>query len=290
MYDDDIYRHDGEDGRGYSSRRNRRRTNRQEAVNGHQIYYPQPGEARRSMLNAGYDNEYQRREPRPSILDSFFMSPWDTRMRARDEPTLVSDSPFNGMFGMMRGMMMSMDRLFDDFATSTMHFSEGHASTFECRPGSGTYFYQSKTRSVGPDGRMREETVQTRRGSNGHPETRRTVRHGNNVEANQQGNASSRTFRHSAMPRTMYDDEPRQGYVAREPDVVIEELDEYGNVIEPTDERSSVAVASGEREGAPSRYSGDDYESIRHGRRSDGHFTSHGRWHDQYNSSHGYRR
>lgn len=69
-------------------------------------------------------------------------------------------------FPMFGSMMQGMHSLFDSFDRAFEHST----------PGESTYYYQSHTRTVGPDGRVVEETVRTTPGPSGRPETSRTVR------------------------------------------------------------------------------------------------------------------
>lgn len=127
---------------------------------------------------------------------------------------------------LFRGMMTSFDRLWDEMTTNSIP----HPSTFQNHPGSH-YYYESKTRTVGPDGRVHEETVRTVPGADGQPETRRTVREGE----------------HNAHMRSVFDAQiPHPALSHHNPyssdnDVIVEELDEDGNVIRddsPTRRRS----------------------------------------------------
>lgn len=137
----------------------------------------------------------------------------------------------DGLFGMMRGMMSSVDRMFDEMAASELdpNYRGGGSS-------SGTFFYESKTRTVGPDGIVREETVRTTPGADGRPETRRTVRESDGVSGVGRYAADPYVTHgdQGPMPRVMNDGYDRAQAVT-EPDVVIEELDEYGNVIASND-------------------------------------------------------
>lgn len=86
-------------------------------------------------------------------------------------------SGFGGMFdSMLQGMQRSfgemerqMERAFEEAAAQSRDGRDG-------RGGGTTYFYESMTRSVGPDGKVREERVRTKPGRDGRPETKRVVR------------------------------------------------------------------------------------------------------------------
>lgn len=164
----------------------------------------------------------------PQMFDSFFGPSWDMQPHG-GHGGMFGD----GLFGMVRGMMSSVDRMFDDMAASAAGMND------RGQP-SGTFYYESKTRTVGPDGIVREETVRTAPGADGRPETRRTVREGDGAPgaARFGANGYGAYGDQRAMPRMM--DDYRVPHVAHEPDVVIEELDEYGNVVASNDSNSDV--------------------------------------------------
>lgn len=110
-------------------------------------------------------------------------------------------------------MMSSMDRMFDDMTRASGHQSSSSSS----------YFYESRTRTVGPDGVVREEVVREQPGQDGRPHTTRQVRqtdqYGRVTEG--QGQSQGQSNRSGRI----------EGDEVNNNDVVIEELDEYGNVI-----------------------------------------------------------
>lgn len=125
--------------------------------------------------------------------------------------TLGAGFGFGSMFG-EHGLMTSFDRMFDEAASGfTGAVANAHG-------GSGTYFYESKTRTVGPDGRVHEEHVRTTPDEYGNPQTKRTVRDGDSVrETNPMDEEAFLPF---GRPHGMIRD-PR-----REPEVIVEEVDD----------------------------------------------------------------
>lgn len=103
--------------------------------------------------------------------------------------------------------MESMDRMMDEMHSGINNNNNSNSS----------FFYESRTRTVGPDGRVHEEVVRTAPGADGNPETTRQVRDGNN--------GGGHMFTHGQDGRIEYDGAPQND------DVVVEELDEYGNVV-----------------------------------------------------------
>lgn len=215
--------------------------------------------------------------PGSSLLESMFPSPWgfqrsDQQMQRRmPEGSLFND----GMFGMMQGMMSSMDRMFDEMASSSMMTSrqfqssgggDGHSN--------GTFVYESRTRTVGPDGVVREETVRTTPGTDGRPETRRTVREGNDITEMppEYGANSFNVMGNMDMPRIMGDNNDN-GRNSGEPEVIVEELDEDGNVIATNNSRTSRSVAS--RAYAERNHNQSHEEYAPHGEEND---TGHRSW------------
>lgn len=79
--------------------------------------------------------------------------------------SLFGDAPGRG-----GGIFSSFDRMFDDAFASMGNVANGQ--------GGGQYFYESHTRTVGPDGQVHEEHVRTTPDENGNPRTSRTVRDG----------------------------------------------------------------------------------------------------------------
>lgn len=242
VYDDTPYGAYGGHGRRRehyaSSRRGRRRSSearqQQEDAYNRGLYYPQPGD--RGIMERTYPPaQMAPAAPAPSMFDSFFAPAWDVQPHAGHAGVFG-----DGLFGMMRGMMSSMDRMFDEMAASTMDNHGGGGGG----GGGNTFYYESKTRTVGPDGIVREETVRTVPGADGRPETRRTVREGESAPGMGRFRADAHEMYDSqdAMPRVMNDGYP--GYpgvqAAPEPDVVIEELDEQGNVVASSDAASGV--------------------------------------------------
>lgn len=91
--------------------------------------------------------------------------------RMEQEMTRAFESPFGGgFFGQMGSMMSSFDRMFENMANPAS------------APPHGTYYYESSTTTVGPDGQVHQETVRTRPGADGRPETTRYVRDGDQVQ------------------------------------------------------------------------------------------------------------
>ena len=123
------------------------------------------------------------------------------------------DRPFGAgpMMGGFGSMMTNFDRMFDDMARG-MDASSG---------GNGTYFYESRSTTIGPDGRVHEERVTTRPDSHGNPETRRTVRDGDRVTESGPFQGMPGNFRGIEGRRHRHDVE--------EDPVVIEELDDDDN-------------------------------------------------------------
>lgn len=204
IYDDTRYGRDAYyDGRERHPRRTRQR--RGERHDGRQV---QP-----DIWDGSH--EYRSRMERPHAhgimerqMDPFEMTPFGSSM-------------FGGsLFGAMNGMMASFDRMFDEMtAGNGFRNADGDGR-------GGTYFYESKTRTIGPDGRVREEVVRTAPGSDGHPETRRSVREGDDV----------RGMDPFAIDMDQGGWNARHGYgqdriTPAEDDVIVEELDEYGNVV-----------------------------------------------------------
>lgn len=127
-------------------------------------------------------------------MDGFF------RRAERDMERAFGGGLFSGnMFG---GAMSSFDRMFDD-ATAMMNDGPDGSSS--------TYYYKSHTKTMGPDGVVREETVTTKPGADGNPETRRTVREGDRIA---EYGPHSRAVR-GPTPRS-----------SRNDDVIIEEIDD----------------------------------------------------------------
>lgn len=178
-------------------------------------------------------SRYRRDERRDEGRNDWLAAPFGHGMMPEDPFAGfgMMESPhgngFGGgsLFGAMRGMMSSMDRMFEDMTSSSRMMSGQNGGS-----GGGTYYYESKTRTVGPDGRVREEVVRTTPGSDGRPQTQRSVREGD--DAREMGPFS-----------VGFENDPNQPRIDNgEPDVVVEELDEYGNVINSNVEpRRSIA-------------------------------------------------
>lgn len=143
------------------------------------------------------------------------------RAAERDMDHAFGGGLFGGMFGNMQNMMTSMDHMFDD-----VHANAGPAS-------GGSYYYESRKMTVGPDGRVHEETVRTVPDEHGNPTTSRTVRDGDRVE---EIAPSGRIHGHRS---SRMDD-----------DVVIEEVDEHG---EPVREERLVRRSSRDERDARGR-------------------------------------
>lgn len=132
---------------------------------------------------------------------------------------------FSSMFGSDRagsgggGLFGSFDRMFDQ-AFSTMS-SDNHN-------GNGSYYFESRTRTVGPDGRVREEHVRTVPDAEGNPQTRHTV-------CGAESESGMDPF-YSGIGG--YD----RGYeripdVDREPEIIVEEVDDDDMIAEEEAER-----------------------------------------------------
>ncbi|KAI0562660.1 hypothetical protein FGB62_55g134 [Gracilaria domingensis] len=122
-------------------------------------HYPPPARERRRR-NRVPDNQLSVQPHHP-------MS--DAMARMEQDFARAFESPFGtSMFGPMTGIMSSFDRMFDEFASASAS-------------GNGTYYYESSTTTVGPDGRVREETVRTTPGADGNPQTSRFVREGDQL-------------------------------------------------------------------------------------------------------------
>lgn len=107
-----------------------------------------------------------------AVVDPFH--DMDSEMRRFQEETerSMTDWGFGSMFGNhgRGGMLSSLDRMFDDAFASMSNVAENAGD------GRGTYVCESRTRTVGPDGRVHEEHVRTTPDEHGNPQTRRTVR------------------------------------------------------------------------------------------------------------------
>lgn len=179
-------------------------------------------------------------------------TPHSTMQRDMDRALSSAERDMAAMFGtgasIFGGILSSVDRLFDDMTT-------GFASTDANGRQKGSYFYESRTTTVGPDGRVREETVRTTPGQDGKPQTHRDVREGDQATWNSTRLPGEHLW-HGQPPlgypgghpypyaNTNPHAHPHQGYAhghghghgyARrqpaEPDVIVEELDENGNVV-----------------------------------------------------------
>lgn len=157
----------------------------------------------------------RRRQNRPTAEENAVVDPFhdmDGAMRRLQQDV---DQAFGGwglssMFG-NRGLMGSFDRMFDEAANG---FSSAIA---DAQNGQGTYYYESKTRTIGPDGRVHEEHIRTAPDQHGNPETRRTVRDGDSLR--EMGPFETRPH----LPPASSSGAHRPYH---EPEVIIEEIDD----------------------------------------------------------------
>lgn len=115
---------------------------------------------------------HQDRERSRAVVDPFHDMHSAMRGFHEEAERSLAGWGFGSMFGDHgRGSMFSsFDRMFDDAFASMSNVPEN------ARDGRGTYFYESRTRTVGPDGRVHEEHVRTTPDEDGNPQTRKTVR------------------------------------------------------------------------------------------------------------------
>lgn len=126
------------------------------------------------------------------------------------------------MFGGDRGggLFGSFDRMFDSaFANMANDTPRGNSS----------YFFESRTRTVGPDGRVREEHVRTVPDAEGHPQTRRTVR-----DAERERELDPFFSGIGGGYDRRYD---RIAGANREPEIIVEEVDDDEVMEEEEEER-----------------------------------------------------
>lgn len=121
-------------------------------------------------------------------------------------------SMFGAPHGRDAGFFSSFDRMFDDAFTSMSNVADNAPD------GRGSYFYESRTRTVGPDGRVHEEHVRTTPDEHGHPRTKRSVR---DAESEREMDPFWRGVRSpfGQEPYGMIDDGRRSD------DVIVEELE-----------------------------------------------------------------
>lgn len=116
------------------------------------------------------------------------------------------DSMFSDRQGIMGFGMTSLEPFLNEAFSTLENQARGGAN------GGGTYFYESRTRTVGPDGRVHEEVVRTAPDEEGRMRTRRTVRDGD-----------MREERRSRIPWSSRRDGRSDD---RLPDVIVEEVDD----------------------------------------------------------------
>lgn len=114
------------------------------------------------------------------------------RRRSASPDSYPAADPFMDMQGAMQRFHQDMERSFGGFGLTSMFGGDRGGGMFgsfdrmfdnpfahmanDTRNGNGSYFFESRTRTVGPDGRVREERVRTVPDAEGIPRTRRTVR------------------------------------------------------------------------------------------------------------------
>ncbi|PXF49533.1 hypothetical protein BWQ96_00603 [Gracilariopsis chorda] len=131
-----------------------------------------------------------------------------TIARMEREMMRAFEAPFGGgVFDQIGNVMSSFDRMFDNMNNPA-----------SAPPGS-TYYYESSTTTVGPDGQVHQETVRTRPGADGNPETTRYVRDGDQVRR--------------AHPQDRIESSPHNPI---NDDVIIEEVDDDDDLA-PSSER-----------------------------------------------------
>eukprot|EP00178_Gracilaria_changii_P023469 TRINITY_DN70_c0_g1_i1.p1 TRINITY_DN70_c0_g1~~TRINITY_DN70_c0_g1_i1.p1 ORF type:complete len:236 (-),score=39.39 TRINITY_DN70_c0_g1_i1:593-1300(-) len=134
----------------------------------------------------------------------------DAMARMERDFARAFESPFGGgLFGPMSGIMSSFDRMFDDFASASA-------------AANGSYYYESSTTTVGPDGRVRQETVRTTPDADGNPQTSRFVSEGDHVRD------YDPYHRHAIQGSRRH---------PLEDDVVVEEVDEDDDCLSPSRRR-----------------------------------------------------
>lgn len=145
----------------------------------------------------------------PSPFDLFhFGSHTQAHANAHQPMQPMPYDPFGSLMNPFASMTQSIDRMMQD-AIASGDGGNGNSSS--------TFYYESRTRTVGPDGHVREEVVRRRPGADGTTETQHQVREGRNGDIY--------TVR----------GEIESGNNAPADDVVVEELDEYGNVVNRMD-------------------------------------------------------
>ncbi|CAN8064570.1 unnamed protein product [Agarophyton chilense] len=163
-------------------------------------HYPSPSHHRRRRHRAP-DHHLQNPDPFHPVNDAMALMERDF---AR-----AFESPFGAApFGSMAGIMSSFDRMFDQFASASASASPA---------GNGTYYYESSTTTVGPDGRMRQETVRTEPDADGNPHTSRFV-----TEGDQLRNDPYNTYSIQPAPVNPIDDR-----------VIVEEVEQDDDCLRP---------------------------------------------------------
>eukprot|EP00177_Eucheuma_denticulatum_P003234 GFKZ01005846.1.p1 GENE.GFKZ01005846.1~~GFKZ01005846.1.p1 ORF type:complete len:232 (+),score=31.30 GFKZ01005846.1:246-941(+) len=155
---------------------------------------------------------HHRRSGAPiAPVDPFFGPPDEFRgAMERFHSDIGRAFGFDSMFGDRHGTMGFGMPSFSPFLNDAMSALENHAR--DGASGGGTYYFESRTRTVGPDGRVHEEVVRTAPDEEGRMRTRRSVRDGD-----------IRDERRSRVQRSPRYDGRRDD---RLPDVIVEEVDD----------------------------------------------------------------